>query len=111
MSDSVHTALCTCPDPDTAERLASALVDEGLAACVNLIPGILSVYRWQGQVHRDPEVLMLIKTTGERLAALATRIRELHPYELPELIVQPVSAGLPDYLEWIRACTNPQQDA
>lgn len=103
----VYTAFCTCPDALTAERLASVLVDEGLAACVNIIPGILSIYRWQGAVTRDSEVLLLIKTVGARLPALKDRIKQLHPYAVPELIAQPVSEGLPDYLDWVSTCTIP----
>jgi periplasmic divalent cation tolerance protein len=97
---------CTCPDAETASRLAGRLVEEGLAACVNLIPGLTSIYSWQGDVQRDPEVLMLIKTRGERFDALADRLRELHPYDLPEIIATPIVAGLPDYLNWVTACTH-----
>ena len=98
---SVHLAFCTCPDADSAHALAEALVGERLAACVNVLPGVSSTYRWQGQVERADEVLLLIKTTGERLPALAARVPQLHPYELPELIAVPVAAGLPAYLHWV----------
>lgn len=99
---------CTCPDRETALRLAETLVSERLAACVSLLPGISSVYRWQGEVERADEVLLLIKSTQERFEALAERVRQLHPYEVPELIAVPMTEGLPDYLNWIDICTQPQ---
>jgi len=84
----VATLVCTCSCPDlaSAERMAEALVGERLAACVQLLPGLHSVYRWHGEVERADEVLLLIKTTRERLDALGARVRALHPYELPELL-------------------------
>lgn len=94
---------CTCPDAASAERLAEVLVGERLAACVNLLPGVRSVYRWQGALERADEVLLLVKTTGERLDALAARVRELHPAELPELVAVEAAGGLPAYLEWVAA--------
>jgi periplasmic divalent cation tolerance protein len=107
MSADVLIALCTCPDAAVGERIAEALVGEGLAACINTLPGITSVYLWEGKVQRDSEVLLLIKTTRARLAALTDRVRQLHPYELPEVIAVPVSGGLPDYLQWVISCTSP----
>ncbi len=94
-------ALTTCPDMDVAETIASALVKERLAACVNILPGARSVYEWQGELHRDQELVLLIKSRTDRLAALEVRLLELHPYELPELIVVPVVGGLAPYLSWI----------
>lgn len=98
----VLACLTTCPDAATAERIAEALVGEGLAACVNLLPGVTSVYRWQGAVERSAEVLLIIKTTESGFAALRDRLVEIHPYELPELIAVPVGPGLPAYLDWVR---------
>lgn len=94
-------ALTTCPDMEVADAIASALVTEQLAACVNILPGARSVYEWQGQLHRDQELVLLIKSRADRLAALEVRLLELHPYELPELIVVPVLGGLAPYLSWI----------
>lgn len=94
--------LSTCPDSRVAGRIAKALVDERLAACVNEIPGLTSTYRWEGRVHRDAEVLLLIKTTQDQWPALETRLKELHPYELPELIVLPVCGVNAAYLDWLR---------
>jgi len=107
MSADVLIALCTCPDAAVGGRIAEALVGEGLAACVNTLPGITSVYLWKGEVQRDAEVLLLIKTTQARLPELTGRVRQLHPYELPEVIAVPVSGGLPDYIQWVISCTSP----
>jgi periplasmic divalent cation tolerance protein len=95
--------LCSCPEGEPAERVARALVDEGLAACVNRIPGVLSNFRWQGRVEEDRETLLLIKSTAARLPALRERIVALHPYELPEVVAVPVSGGLEAYLDWVRS--------
>jgi len=98
---------CACPDADVAGRIATALVEERLAACVNVLPGVASVYRWQGAVERADEVMILAKTTHERLATLGARILALHPYELPEVVAVEAAGGLPDYLAWIAAETRP----
>ncbi len=103
----VLICLCTCPNPATADRIAEALVEERLAACVNLLPGLQSVYRWQGQVQRDAEVLLLIKTTRQRYPALQARLPQLHPYELPELLAVESVSGLPAYLQWVAESTRP----
>ena len=108
MSDNVYLALCTCPDQATAEALAGSLVEQGLAACVNIVPGVLSVYRWQGSLVRDSEVLLLIKTTAQRLTELTAQIERQHPYDVPEVIAHPIVAGLDNYLEWVRTCTRTQ---
>lgn len=98
--------LCTCPDSDTAERISHHLVAEGLAACVNVLPGIRSCYLWQGKVETDDEVLLVIKTRGACYEALESAILSLHPYELPEVIAVPIDRGLPAYLEWITESTR-----
>ena len=87
------------------KTLASRLVDEGLAACVNVLPEMDSVYRWQGKLEVDRERQVVIKTTSDRLAALEARIRQLHAYELPEFAVVPITGGGAAYLDWIRAST------
>lgn len=99
-------ALCTCPDAQSGERLATALVEEGLAACVNRIAGVVSTYRWQGKVCRDEEHLLVIKTVRERFDALRERIVALHPYELPEVIALDITAAHAPYLAWIEAQTH-----
>jgi len=93
---------CTCPDAGSAQAMAETLVGEGLAACVNRLPGVRSTYRWKGEVTTDSEELLLIKTTETRFAALKERILALHPYELPELIAVPVAQGHQAYLDWVR---------
>jgi periplasmic divalent cation tolerance protein len=98
-------ALCTCPDAHSAERIATALVEERLAACVNRIAGVASVYRWQGKICRDDEHLLIIKTVRERFDALRERIVALHPYELPEVIALDIAAAHAPYLAWIQAQT------
>lgn len=102
----VRIVFCTCPDTASAERIADALVGERLAACVNLLPAVTSVYRWQGKVERASEIQLLIKTTADRLEALGARVAELHPYELPELIAVEARAGLPAYFDWVTAQTR-----
>lgn len=91
----------TCPDTETAAKIARLLVEEWLAACVNSLPGVLSTYRWQGEIHEDAEVLLLIKTTRERFDALRDRLVELHPYEVPELVALEIAEGTPAYLDWL----------
>ena len=92
---------CTLPDAAAAERLAGALVERGLAACVNIVPGLTSVYRWKGRIERDSEVLAIIKTRSDALPRLKEAIPALHPYELPEIVAVPITDGLPAYLAWI----------
>jgi periplasmic divalent cation tolerance protein len=107
MHDDTLICLSTAPDGDTAARLASTLVEEHLAACVNQVPDVLSTYRWQGRIQRDAEVLLVIKTTRARLPELEARLRALHPYELPELIAVEIAAGSAAYLDWVRAACAP----
>jgi periplasmic divalent cation tolerance protein len=100
--DQVMLALSTCPDEDSARRIAAALVGERLAACVNRVPGLHSTYFWNGRLQDEPEILLIIKTTAGRLAALEARLKALHPYELPELVAIPVEGGNERYLNWVR---------
>ncbi|RAP58230.1 divalent-cation tolerance protein CutA [Oleiagrimonas sp. MCCC 1A03011] len=93
--------LCTCPDEASAARIARALVEARLAACVSRLPGLTSTYRWEGAVQEDTEVLLLIKTRAAAVAALQARLLELHPYDVPELIALNIADGLPAYLDWL----------
>lgn len=93
--------LCTCGDRDEAARIAQALVDAHLAACVNILPGITSVYRWQGKVEEANEVLLFAKTTLERFPGLRDRITKLHSYGTPEIIAVPIAEGSEKYLRWL----------
>lgn len=104
---SVLLACSTCPDAASADMIARTLVTERLAACVNRLPGVHSTYRWHGQVEQAEEVLLLIKTTADRLDALTARLRALHPYELPELIAVEACSGLSAYLDWVAAEVAP----
>jgi periplasmic divalent cation tolerance protein len=101
-----YLVLSTCPDLDCARSLAETLVREHLAACVNIVPAVHSVYEWQGTVQQETECQLLIKTTSERYAALEDVLRRHHPYELPEIIAVPLTAGLPAYLHWINHQTE-----
>ena len=100
---SARILLTTVSTPEDADRIATALVEEGLAACVNILPGARSVYRWQGKVESAAECLLLIKTDHAHLAQLEARLNELHPYELPELLILTPEAGSTRYLDWITA--------
>ncbi|HET8818161.1 MAG TPA: divalent-cation tolerance protein CutA [Arenimonas sp.] len=106
MSSPVLACFCTCPDASSAARIADAVVQERLAACVSQLPGLRSVYRWAGGIERADEVLLVIKTTGDRLEALTTRIQALHPNELPEVIAFQVAGGLSAYLDWVAEQTR-----
>jgi periplasmic divalent cation tolerance protein len=97
----VRIVLSTLPSSDVAASIARTLVEERLCACVNVLPAIRSIYRWQGTVHDEPEVLALIKTTSDRYDALAERLRALHPYEVPEILALDVAAGAASYLAWV----------
>jgi periplasmic divalent cation tolerance protein len=95
---------CTCPDKDTATTLARLLVESRLAACVNIMPGLTSVYSWQGQIESAEEHLLLIKAHKDHYQAIETILRTHHPYQLPEIIAVNIERGLPDYLHWIDSC-------
>jgi periplasmic divalent cation tolerance protein len=94
---------CTCSSHEEARKLAHSIVDQEAAACVNLVPAVESVYRWEGKIESAHEILLLIKTTRERFSALRELIIKLHSYDTPEVIAVPVVAGLPKYLDWLGA--------
>ena len=102
MTEYLQVVLCTVPDHDKAETIADTLVTERLAACINIVPGVTSIYRWKDVIERDQELLLLIKTSLTAWPRLEERIRSLHPYELPEIIAVPVSKGQADYLTWLK---------
>lgn len=93
--------LSTYPDAETARTIARTVVEEKLAACANIIPGVESIYRWKGAVETSGEVLAIFKTTEERYPQLEARIKELHPYEVPEVVAVKLAAGLPAYVRWV----------
>lgn len=97
--------LVTIP-PERAHELARTLVTERLAGCVNVVGGVHSIYRWEGDVAEDPEALLLIKTTGERYPELEARIRAMHPYEVPEIVALPFDRALPEFQSWLLGATS-----
>jgi periplasmic divalent cation tolerance protein len=99
-------ALSTAASPEEARRIATALVVEQLAACVNIIDNIHSIYRWQGAIESAAESLMLVKTHANLLPAIELRLRELHAYDVPELVAVPIAQGAQPYLDWLLASTS-----
>lgn len=98
--------LITVPDEKAARKLAKPLVEEGLAACVNIVPGVRSIYRWEGKTCDEPELLLVVKTRRACFEALERRVRELHPYSVPEVIALPIVEGSAPYLDWVAASTR-----
>lgn len=101
-----EVVLITVPTEEKAREIARALVEERLAACVNILPGLTSVYRWQGEVVEDQELLLVVKTTTFRFPALKERVLSLHPYSVPEILALPVAEGHRAYLDWLRESTE-----
>ncbi len=101
MSNQAMVVLSTAPDESTAAELAAVLIERRLAACVNIVPGVRSLYLWEGEVHDDPEVLMVCKTDAQRLDALSATLQDKHPYDCPEVVALPVAGGAAAYLAWI----------
>ena len=106
MPTSHQLVLCACPDQSTAQNIAEQLVDKRLAACINILPGVTSIYQWQGKRETAQEHLLLIKTTDEVYETLEQAITELHPYELPEVVAVSITRGLEPYLNWISEQTT-----
>ena len=105
-TEPVHVVLVTAPDLAAGVRIGRCLVEEGLAACASLLPGVRSIYRWQGEIHDYPEVLLIVKTRASLVPALAARVRAIHPYELPEVLALPVAGGSEAYLDWVRGAAE-----
>ena len=106
----VLLVLTNVPDEVTAHTIARKVVEGRLAACVNVLPAVRSIYRWEGKVEEAAEVTMLVKSTRDRYAELEAAIREVHPYDVPEIIALPVAAGLPAYLDWVDLETKKDVD-
>ena len=100
--------LSTTDSMELSEKIATVLVEERHAACVNIIPGIRSIYRWEGNVCNEKECLMVIKCPADRFESVRRRIRQLHTYQVPEIIALPVAAVDPDYLAWLRVSSSPE---
>ena len=101
MASKVALVYVTTSDEEEARRIGSALVDKKLAACVNIIPGMHSIYRWQGKVVNDSECIMTVKVPRDNTEAVIKNIKEMHSYEVPCVVVIPIVHGLPEYLDWI----------
>ena len=108
MSSTFEIVLCTCPDKNTAKKLAHLLVSKNLAACVNILPGITSIYSWEEQIESVQEHLLLIKSSKNNYQTIETTLFKHHPYEVPEIIAVPIERGLPEYLDWIDSCLLPK---
>jgi len=105
---SVETVVCliTTANPEEGVQIARALVSEGLAACVNIVPRVRSIYRWKGELCDDEEALLLVKTQRHRVEPLIQRVKALHSYSVPEILALPVQAGSEDYLRWVGECVG-----
>ena len=106
MKDAVILAISSFPSPEVARQIGTELVERQYAACVQLLPGAESIYRWEGKICREPETIALIKTTRGTLPALAEALRTLHPYDCPELLAFPAEDGLPAYLDWVAGAVS-----
>jgi periplasmic divalent cation tolerance protein len=107
MESTVVLVYCTCPDANQAERLGRTLVEEQLAACINILPGMRSVYRWEGVVETADEAVLIVKTAAEGVDVVITRVRQLHAYTEPCILVLPVVGGSPTYLAWLLTNSKP----
>jgi len=103
MSNGYQIVLSTCP-ANSAEMIATVLVDKRLAACINIVPVVQSIYRWQGKIHNSAESLLIIKTRADLYSELVSVLRSEHPYEIPEIIAVNIDDGATDYLEWLNGC-------
>jgi periplasmic divalent cation tolerance protein len=110
MSVGILVGLMTTPDRGTAEKIVDHLVNEELIACGNISAGVSSIYRWQGAVERADEVLVIMKTTESQAARVVARVRELHPYDVPEVLFFPVTIGNDAYVQWVRDSVVSPQD-
>jgi periplasmic divalent cation tolerance protein len=108
-SANLVVAFSTAGSPEEARRIATALIAEQLAACVNIVDNIHSVYQWQGEIHSSSESLLLIKTRANLIPAIDSRLRELHSYDIPELVAIPIVQGAQSYLDWLISSTSPQK--
>jgi periplasmic divalent cation tolerance protein len=103
VADKIRIAFSTFPDAETARRICEELVTKDVVACANILPAVESIYRWQGKLERANETLVVFKVAAERYGAFETKLKSLHPYDVPEIVAVDVVAGLPDYLRWVVA--------
>ena len=111
MPDEVVLVLSTFGSVEEARQVGRTVVDERLAACANLVPGVESIYQWEGEVQTSAEMLVIFKTTGAGYANLEARVRALHSYKVPEIVSFPISAGFPPYLQWVAESCTPSGGA
>ena len=104
--ENVLIVFVTVSSQEEGERIGSSLVESKLAACVNVLPQVSSIFSWQGKIEKDGEIMLLIKTTSERMDDLAAKIKEMHSYDVPEILAVPVFAGSRDYIDWVHQETN-----
>ena len=104
MSQIYQVILSTCPNRASAEKIARQLINDKIAACVNILPGITSIYPWKGRIETAQEHLLIVKTREDQYQAVEKSIQTYHPYELPEIIAVPIETALPQYLQWIDSC-------
>lgn len=105
-SDGVCLVWVTAPDAEQGASLGRALVEERLVACVNVVPGVRSIYHWEGSLQEDSEVLLIMKTAAARVGALTARVETLHPYDVPEVVAVDVAGGSAAYLEWVKGAVS-----
>lgn len=110
IAGSNSVAFVTTPDEETARKLAKGIVSQKLAACVNIIPKVLSIYVWEGEVNEDAELLLMIKTKSDKIDKLSKYVRENHPYTVAEVISLPIENGNPPYLDWITKTVGKAND-
>lgn len=110
MATGVLIGMMTAPDQASAAKIVDALVQEQLIACGNIIGGVQSIYRWQGAIERAAEILVILKTTEQWAAQVVARVRDLHPYEVPEVLFFPVTIGYDPYMRWVHESLVPTQD-
>ena len=106
MQQTYQIILCTSPDKESAEKIARQLINDKIAACVNILPGLTSIFPWQGKIETEQEHLLLIKTRKDRYQFVEKSIQTNHPYEIPEIIAIPVENGLAEYMQWIESCLS-----
>jgi periplasmic divalent cation tolerance protein len=104
MADKILLALSTFPDAETARRISNQLVSERFAACANILPGVESIYRWEGKIETANETLAFFKLSEDRQTAFQEKLRSVHPYEVPEIVCFKIDGGLADYLRWVGQC-------
>lgn len=108
LSTGVCMVYIPCPDESCARDIGRKLVEQGLAACANVVPKMTSIYRWEGRLQEDKEALLLLKTVEENIKELQEKVKGMHPYRLPAIVAYPATGGLPEYLDWVKKGSRPR---